>query len=206
MGQEELVPAKEERRGGIVLELDGNLSAVGDFGMGKDDVFLLIGVVNELYLKSRNVVLHLDFRFYDIPPNALCMRHIAELGVPIPVGIFNAQGRLGDVFPALGRVGHGAVAIIRSHPGIEIGILPGIRQLRPIMVGMQNPLPKGDQHHLGIVRRNRNHGLFDRRNGDDRLLLRRLDGLFAGRSAQRQDCQCGSHQYKYFFHYKITAK
>ena len=158
MGQIILVRIQVQGTGGIVQQLHRLLAGVLDLRMGADDIFLLVGVIDESDFQGGDRILQEDLRRDDIPVLDRLMVHIDQLGVVVAVGILHMKGRLAEVAAARGGIGHGPFPIVRPPARPEGGESRRIGDLRPEMDRLQDTVFLRDEDELRMRRLHRDDG------------------------------------------------
>ena len=156
VGEQVFVGIEMQGGGGVVEQFHGFLAAVDDFGMGHDDIFFLVGFVDEYDRQGRDGIAEHDFRREDAGPVFRGMAGVVEFGVVAAVGIAHVEGRGADEHAASSGDGHRSGTV---RPGKELVVVeecPGGVDPGSVVAGSQIPGVVRGQDQLGMVCLNEN--------------------------------------------------
>ena len=135
------------------MQRDGTLLAVADHRVRGDDVLPGVGREDQLDVQRLAAVGHLHDGFGDIGVGQLPrrVRHVAQFGVHIPVGVGDAQGRFAEIPPAHRGICRIVGSVVAAARALEICQRGRIVDAASEMAEADLPVGAGDEHDRYVV-------------------------------------------------------
>ena len=151
--QEVFVGLQRERRGVEAVQRDGTLLAVADHGVRGDDVLAGVGREDQFHVERLAAVGHLHDGLRHVLVGELFrgVRHVAQFGVHVAVGMGDAQGGFAEVAASRRGIGQVLGSVVTAAVALVVGQRRRVVDAAAEVAEINFASGGGGEHHRDLV-------------------------------------------------------
>ena len=151
--QEVFVGLQRERRGVEAVQRDGTLLAVADHGVRGDDVLAGVGREDQFHVERLAAVGHLHDGLRHVLVGELFrgVRHVAQFGVHVAVGMGDAQGGFAEVAASRRGIGQVLGSVVTAAVALVVGQRRRVVDASAEVAEINFASGGGGEHHRDLV-------------------------------------------------------
>ena len=151
--QEVFVGLQRERRGVEAVQRDGTLLAVADHGVRGDDVLAGVGREDQFHVERLAAVGHLHDGLRHVLAGELFrgVRHVAQFGVHVAVGMGDAQGGFAEVAASRRGIGQVLGSVVTAAVALVVGQRRRVVDASAEVAEINFASGGGGEHHRDLV-------------------------------------------------------